>query len=717
MRILKDGSIERPEQISVLAPTQLSLRMAVNKIKPDTCLRAVQSLEEAQQAVRQLREAIRYHNHCYYLLDQPVIRNREYDALMRRLRKLEQDYPELRTEDSPTRKAGGKPREAMKKVRHARPMVSLRAACGDQAIQEFDARCREKLGVHSVTYLAEPKYDGLAIEVTYKDGRLRAAATRGDGQTGEDVTDNVKTIREVPLVLRNGKGKSPPKRLVVRGEVFMRKDEFRQLNRQRSQRGEELFANPREAAVDSVRQLDPKITAQRPLQVCFYEMVECRDTKPATQDVALLQLEKWGLKVNRENSRLCKGFESARQFYYELSKKRERLPYEIGGVVYKVNDFAARRRLGARSPEPPWALACKFEVRRAATRVKDVEFQVGRTGRLTPVAILKPVSIDGVTVCRASLPNQREVERRDIRIGDTVLVERAADVIPQVTKPLTEIREGKTRKIHLPEECPHCGGRIVVGAEKREAACANLGCEAQLVGRLAHFASREAMDIEGLGEKVARQLIERNRVENLASLYRLTKEDFLALEGLGERSAAKLHEQIRRSRETTLGRFIHGLGIPLVGRHQAAILARHFRTLDALMRANEKELNEVAEVGPETARSLHQFFRQKSNLKIIDQLRRAGLSFGDSSPETDPQPLKDVTIVLAGRLRRWTRDEARRLIERLGGRAASAISDQTNYIVAGAGAGTRLHEAKKRKIQVLNENGLERLLHDVNGQK
>ena len=667
-------------------------------------------MEKARQAVEELRDTIRYHNYRYYVLDDPVISDKEYDELMGNLQALEKKYPDLQSQDSPTQQVGGEPRDELGVVDHPSPMLSLKAVYDERDVRDFDRTCRDELGQKSIEYVAEPKYDGLAVELFYEEGRLSVASTRGDGDIGEDITANVKTIREVPLRLLNQGDVSVPNRLVVRGEIYMRKDEFEEFNQRQAQAGKKQFANPRNAAAGSVRQLDPDVTGERPLHIFLYEIAEWEAHNLETQWDVLQTLPDWGLRVNKGDSRLCSGMEEALQYHEDMEKNRDNLSYEIDGVVYKVNHLTYHKKLGTRARDPRWALAYKFEPRRASTTIKDIHVQVGRTGKLTPVAWLEPVHIGGVQVSRVSLHNQSEVERKDIRVGDKVLVERAGDVIPHVVKSIKEKRDGSEEEFHMPDECPVCGADVVMSEDKKQSHCTNINCPAQLRERLTHFAARATMDIEGLGEKRAQQLIDNGLVERLSSLYKLTKDDLLSLERFGDKSAENLLAEIEDSKERTLSRFLYALGIRLVGEHIARVLAGHFDTIDDLMRASEEELDQIDEIGPEVAYSVVIFFAQNQNRQVIQDMREAGLSLHNPYRKEGDQPLENLTFVFTGHLERWTRDEVKRKVEQLGGRATSSVSGETDYVVAGPGAGSKLDEAKEREISVINEEEFIELL-------
>lgn len=673
--------------------------------EPDVSPQSIESREEAKEAVEKLREAIRYHNYRYYVLDDPVISDPEYDELMRELEALEEKFPDLTTPDSPTQHIGGEPREELGLAEHPSPMLSLKAVYDEDDVRNFDDSCRDDLGLDSVEYVADPKYDGLAVELIYEDGRLSVASTRGDGETGEDITPNVKTIKEAPLALLSQEGISVPDRLVVRGEIYMRKDEFEAFNERRAEEGKRQFANPRNAAAGSVRQLDPNVTARRPLHIFLYAVPDAGDLGFETHWEVLQTLPKWGLRVNLERLQRCSSVDDVLAYHEGMGEIRDDLPYEVDGVVYKVDRLDYQDQLGVRTRDPRWALAYKFQPRRATTTLKAVEVQVGRTGQLTPVAILEPVHIGGVEVSRASLHNQSEIERKDIRIGDRVLVERAGDVIPHIVRPIKEERDGSEKTFHIPDECPVCGAEVVMSEDKKQARCTNVNCPAQLRERVTHYASREAMDIEGLGEKRTEQLIDAGLIEHLSDLYDLTKEDLVSLERFADKSAENLLNEIKGSKEQTLARFLYALGIPLVGEHVATVLAQQYGTFDDLMEASEGELRQIMEIGPQVAHSIVTFFEEDQNRQVIEKIRDAGLTLSNPlySAEEEERPLEGLTFVFTGALDRWTRDEVQRYVERLGGRATSSVSGETDYVVAGPGAGLQLDEARQRDVPVMDE--------------
>jgi DNA ligase (NAD+) len=682
--------------------------------KPDISPESIGSEEEARGAVKGLRDAIRYHNYRYYVLDDPVISDAEYDGLMEALETLEERFPSLLTPDSPTQHVGGEPRDELGLAEHPSPMLSLKAVYDEEGVRNFDETCRNELGVDQVECVAEPKYDGLAVELIYKHGQLSVASTRGDGETGEDITANVKTIKEIPLALLRQKDVPVPDQLVVRGEIYMRKDEFEAFNRERAETGKRHFANPRNAAAGSVRQLDPDATARRPLHIFLYAVPDAGDLGFETHWEVVQTLPEWGLRVNLERAERCSGVGEMLAYHEKMGEVRADLPYEIDGVVYKVNRLDYQDRLGVRSRDPRWALAYKFPPRRATTRLKEIEVQVGRTGQLTPVAILEPVHIGGVEVSRASLHNQSEIDRKDIRVGDRVLVERAGDVIPHIVKSITETRDGSEQAFEMPKECPVCGGEVVMSEDKKQARCTNVNCPAQLRERVTHYASREAVDIEGLGERRTAQLIEAGLIERLSDLYELPKDDLVPLERFADKSAENLLSEIEGCKDQTLARFLYALGIPLVGAHVSTVLAQRYETLDDLMRASEDELQQIEEIGPQVAHSVVTFFEEEGNRKVIERIGDAGLRLSNPlySAEEAERPLKGLTFVFTGTLDRWTRDEVKRTVERLGGRATSSVSGETDCVVAGPGAGSKLEEARKRDIPVMDEEAFVEFLED-----
>ncbi len=678
---------------------------------PDLDLEAIDAEPAAAEAAEQLRAALRHHNYRYYVLDAPVVSDAEYDRLFRQLQALEAEYPGLQTPDSPTHQVGGPVRDELGTVTHPAPMLSLKAVYEEDEVRNFAETCREELGRDAVTYTAEPKFDGLAVELIYEDGRLVQGATRGDGETGEEITANVKTIKGVPLRLRDD-ARPVPDRLVVRGEAYMRKDEFNAFNRRREEAGKKVFANPRNAAAGSLRQLDSNITAQRPLRIYFYEIAPVDGRDFATHAAVLEALPEWGLRVCEDHIRRCDGIDAALDHHAALVDRRDDLPYEIDGLVIKVNDFDGHETLGVRDRDPRWAAAYKFPPRRATTSIEDLFVQVGRTGRITPVAVLAPVEVGGVEVTRASLHNQNEIDRKDIRIGDTVLIERAGDVIPQVVTVIEDERDGTETPYHIPDTCPVCGAEVVLSDDKKQAFCTGgMTCPAQFRERLKHYASRTATDIEGLGDKRAEQLIDAGLIEDISDLYELEKDDLLQLERYADKSAQNLLDEIAASLEQDLDRFLYALGIPLVGSATARLLAQHFASLDEVMAADEDALTAIDDIGPEVAHSIVTFFADDDNRRVIDDIRDAGLTLTNPYA-ADEAPLAGLTFVFTGSLDDWTRSAVQRFVEQHGANATSSVSGNTDYVVAGPGAGSKRDEAEERDIPVLDEDAFHELLRE-----
>jgi DNA ligase (NAD+) len=664
-----------------------------------------------KERVEKLREEINYHNYRYYVLDNPEIPDSEYDRLLRELQALEEKHPELITADSPTQRVGAQPLSAFSEIKHLQPMLSLNNAFDEQEVQEFNRRATDKLDVKEIVYAAEPKLDGLAISLLYEDGKLVRGATRGDGITGEDVTQNVRTIEAIPLKLR---GKNYPSQLEVRGEVIMTKSGFNKLNETQSKKGEKTFANPRNAAAGSLRQLDSKITATRPLMFYCYGLGYVKDGKLAANQIDVLALIKeWGLPVNPEIKRVT-GVKGCIDYYKAIEKKRDQLDYDIDGVVYKVNDFAEQKELGFVSRAPRWALAHKFAAQEEMTKLLDIDVQVGRTGALTPVARLEPVFVGGVTVTNATLHNQDEIERKDIRIGDRVIVRRAGDVIPEVVSSVKSKRPKNAKKYKLPKSCPVCGSEVIRLENEAVARCTGgLFCAAQRKQKIKHFASRKAMDIEGLGDKLVDQLVDSDVVKELPDIYQLDLETLAGLERMAEKSAQNLLDALEKSKATSLERFIFALGIRQVGETTAKTLAHHFGSLPTLMKASEEELEQVSDVGPVVAESIAHFFNEKHNTDIIKKLQKAGIHWQDIDVDLDkPQPLQGQTFVVTGTLSDMTRDEARQALESLGAKVTGSVSKKTDYVVVGENPGSKATKAEELGVEILDEGDFKKLLQN-----
>ncbi|MCH8010407.1 MAG: NAD-dependent DNA ligase LigA [Candidatus Marinimicrobia bacterium] len=660
-----------------------------------------------QKRLEELKLQIEDHNYRYYVLNEPSISDSEYDALFRELQNLESEHPEFIAPDSPTQRVGAPPLETFGTVTHRIPMLSLENAMNREELYAFDERVRKILNSsEEITYVAEPKLDGLAVELVYVDGKLTNGSTRGDGITGEDITRNLKTVKSIPLRLRFSLidviEKGSPSVVEVRGEIFIEKKGFIQLNKTRLDRGEPPFANPRNAAAGSLRQLDSSITAQRPLKFFCYELGYIEGKSFDSHEEALQTLKSWGLPVN-PNIQVCQGIEKATKYYHELEEKRDSLPYEIDGVVIKVNSEAERNKLGARSRSPRWAIAGKFKAQQATTIVVDIEASVGRTGAVTPVAYLEPVNVGGVMVSRATLHNQDEIDRKDIRIGDTVLIQRAGDVIPEVIKVILDKRPNGTQPYRLPSTCPICGGDIIRPEDEAVARCQNISCPAQVKGRIEHFASKRSMDIDGLGYKLIDQLVDTGLIHNVADLYSLDVEKVSSLERMAEKSASNLINAIDSSRKTTLAKFIYGLGIRNVGEHLATVLASEFKQLKALMNAELEQLQNIDEVGPIVAESIVKFFKNDDNNNVIQQCLDSGIELEPPPPDYSSQKLSGTTFVFTGSLSSFSRDEAKMMVEAIGGRATNSVSKNTDYLVAGPGAGAKLTKAKELGTTILTE--------------
>ncbi|WP_020675389.1 NAD-dependent DNA ligase LigA [Geopsychrobacter electrodiphilus] len=665
--------------------------------------------KEVQARHAELCRQLHHHSHRYHALDAPEISDAEYDQLLQELLEIEKKHPSLIVPQSPSQRVGAQPQTGFKQIVHRRPMLSLENAFNAEDLREFDTRIKRLLASDEpIAYLCEMKLDGVAIELVYRDGLLQHASTRGDGEVGEDVSANARTIGAIPLQL---KPDAPPL-LEVRGEVYMELAPFRQLNTQRREEGEKTFANPRNATAGSLRQLDPRITARRPLTISCYGLGEIEAEQPPTTQLEMLQkLHAWGLRVNLETLFLAEDIEAVITRYQKLQTERDNLPFEIDGLVVKVNSFALQQELGEKSRTPRWAIACKFPPRQEQTVLESVRFQVGRTGAITPVANLRPVNVSGVTVSSASLHNWDEIARLGIRVGDTVIVERAGDVIPDIVKVLIEKRTGAEQPIPEPTSCPACGSTVAREEGEVVPRCQGLSCSARLKEALKHFASRGAMDIEGLGDRFIDQLLQLKLVTNVADLYHLTREDFFQMERMGEVLADKLLAAIAASRQRPLERLLFGLGIRHVGAHLAKVLSRRFGSLDNLCLATFEQLLETHEIGPQVAASLLRFFADELNLEVLRQLQASGVH-----PEASAAPqgvhLAGKVFVFTGKLERFSRSEGEELVEQQGGRASGSVSKKTDYLVAGPGAGSKLAKAEQLGVKILSEEEFLNLLHD-----
>lgn len=662
----------------------------------------------AKSRADELRRTLEYHNRLYYVLDAPELSDAGYDELFRELQSLENSYPQLISPDSPTQRVGGIALDKFAAVQHRLPMLSLENASNEDEIRDFDQRVKKFLGLttdHRISYVCEPKMDGLAVELVYLKGVLTVASTRGDGVTGEDVTENIRTIRMIPLRLS---GQHIPDLLEVRGEVYLSLQAFQILNSAKEENGEAPFANPRNAAAGSLRQLDPRITAQRPLSFYCYAPGTLQGTACDSQQEFFAALSGWGLPVNSLISAV-EGVEAAVGFYREMLSRREALPYEIDGTVIKVDSFPLQRELGEKSRSPRWAVACKFPPRQATTVLEGVLPSVGRTGVITPVALLRPVDISGVTVSRATLHNWEEVAAKDIRIGDTVVVERAGDVIPAVVRVLAERRSGAELPLVAPDTCPQCGSAVVHIADEVAVRCMGLACPPQIRESITHFASRNAMDIEGMGDKNVEQLITLGLVRSISDLYRLTKDDFMRFERMGDKLAGKLLSAIENSKRRDLGRFIFALGIRHVGERTAKALAQSFGSLENLIHATSEELLTIRDIGATVAQSIRTFFDNPDNLAVLRSLQESGVAPTAEAKQVGGR-FSGKTFVFTGALSRFTRDEAQRLAEAEGGSVVGSVSKKTNYVVAGEDAGSKLAKARNLGVTVLTEEEFIKLL-------
>ena len=670
--------------------------------------------ESVPQRIAHLRGEIERHNDQYHTLDAPLITDAEFDAIFRELQTLEIQYPSLATPDSPTQRVGATPRLSFTQAVHRSPMLSLNNAFNDEEVRAFDVRTSETLGVTEVEYSVEPKFDGLAVTLTYRDGIFVQGATRGDGEVGEDVTQNLRTVRNLPLRLDSGRLAKPIPLIEIRGEVLMFKVDFISLNRQQADKGDKLFANPRNAAAGSLRQLNSRITSSRHLSFLAYGAGAVEGfILPDTHAEQLECLQKLSVPVPQER-RVVHGLDGLLAYYREIGELRNKLPYEIDGVVYKVNIISQQTRLGYVSRAPRFALAHKFPAEEALTTVLDIEVQVGRTGALTPVARLAPVFVGGVTVTNATLHNEEELRRKDIRIGDTVSVRRAGDVIPEVARILLERRPVDAREFNMPRTCPVCGAHVTKQPDEAIWRCSGgLFCPAQRKQALLHFASRRALDIEGLGEKLVDQLVEQQLVHTPADLFKLSLQALAQLERMGEKSAQNLLDAIEHSKQSTLARFIYALGIRNVGEATAKELARHFATLDNFMMADEIRLQLVPDIGPVVAQSITTFFAEPHNIEVIAQLRAAGVQWPEQAENAvQLLPLNAKIFVLTGTLTSMNRDEAKSRLEKLGARVTGSVSHKTDYVVAGAEAGTKLSKAQELNINVLDEQQFLQLLNN-----
>ncbi len=667
--------------------------------------------KDIEKKIEALREKIRHHEYRYYALDDPEISDAEFDQLMNELKKLEAEYPKLVTPDSPTQRVGGAPREGVVKVAHSSPMLSLDNTYNVEELRAWEHRVHELTGRNDVEYVCELKLDGMSLALRYEDGHLVRGITRGDGSIGEDVTLNVRTVRSIPLSVSKEKLKKAgiPLDFEVRGEMLMPIAAFKKMNEEREQKGLSLFANPRNATAGTVRQLDASITAQRRLDYFGYMLLKDGRTLFDRHWKTLNALDDAGFKVNSAR-RLAKNFDEVWGFIEQEETRREKLPYEIDGIVVKVDRTPLQNELGFTGKAPRWAIAYKYAARSGVTQVEDIVPQVGRTGKLTPVAWLKPVPIGGTTVSRATLHNMDEIERLGVKIGDWVEVERGGDVIPKVTRVLDDKNHPRGHKsFHMPEKCPVCGTHVVRTEGEVDYRCVNANCPAKLRETILHFASRGVMNIEGMGEALVNQLTDRGMVKNVADIYKLTKKDLLSLERMGEKSAQNVLDEIEQSKKLPLERVIYGLGIRFVGERTAQFLAEHFGSMDEIMKAGEEELQQVNEVGPRIAQSIAEFFQEPKNRELVKRLGDAGLTFSGKKKQRGTK-LAGKTFVLTGTLPRYSRDEAKKMLEDAGGHVTGSVSKKTDYVIAGSDAGSKLDKAQSLGVEVIDEQGMMDLL-------
>jgi DNA ligase (NAD+) len=665
--------------------------------------------EQIKQEIEKLVKELNYHCYRYYVLDSPVISDEEYDKLYQRLKELEDKYHYI-LPDSPTQRVGAPPLDKFEKVKHTEPMLSLDNAFSHEDVREFDKRVKRLLGTDkNIEYTVEPKYDGLAIELSYRKGFLYKASTRGDGYEGEDVTQNIKTIKSVPLKIENVQ--DIPELIDIRGEVYMDIDEFENLNKEREKMGEPVFANPRNAAAGSVRQLDPSITASRKLHLACYGIGAVKGIEFKTQQELITWLEKSRFPIP-VIVKTVKGIEKVIEAIKEIEEKRKTFPFETDGAVIKVNDFSLQKALGVKTREPRWAIAYKFPAHQGTTKIVDIQGSVGRTGVITPFAIFEPIKIGGVTVTRSTLHNWDEIERKDIRIGDTVIVERAGDVIPHVIGVIKEKRTGKEKKVPIPERCPVCGAKAVREEGEVAVRCIGISCPAQVQERIIHFASRQAMDIEGLGEKNVELLYSKGLIKTFVDLYKLKKEDIINLPRFAEKSAQNLINAIEKSKTTTLSRFLFALGILHVGEYASKLIARNFEKLEDLFYVKPEEILKIKQIGEKIAHSVSDFFNDSENIKTLKTLKSLGLKI--TNPDyigktKEQRPLEGKTFVITGTLPK-PRNEIEELIERLGGHASSSVSKNTNYVIVGEEPGSKLQKAQKLGVKTISYGEFLRLI-------
>jgi len=669
-------------------------------------------MDKIKNKILKLKNQINQANHQYYILDNPIISDTQYDLLLRELQEYEKTYPKYLTSDSPTQRVGSTPLKKFSTTTHRIPLLSLDNAMNTGEIRDFYARIKKGLPEESFELIAEPKIDGLAVELVYENGIFVSGSTRGDGITGENITQNLRTIRSIPLKLRDDKIQIPSL-LEVRGEVYINKRDFEKLNDRQLDAGKQIFANPRNAAAGSLRQLNSKITAKRPLKIFCYSLGTCTGVTFSTHLDFLKALPKWGFPVN-PLIETCRTPEQMENYHNKLEAIRDDLDYDIDGVVYKVNSISQQKFLGLKSRTPRWAIAGKFKAQQEITQILEIEASIGRTGAVTPVAHLKPVSIGGVTVSNATLHNQDEIDRKDIHIGDWVIIQRAGDVIPQVVKAIPERRTGNEIAYKIPNRCPICNSQVIRDEKEAKHRCQNINCPAQIKGSIQHFASKNCMDIDGLGQKLVYQLVDEGLINNVADLYYLHKDTLLKLDRMGEKSAQNLIDSLNISKKTSLSRLISALGIPNIGRHLGKVLENHFESLDKLMEASFEQLNEIDGVGQIVAQSIKNFFSDEKNRLTVIKLLEAGITFKTSEISNDDKFLNGKTFVFTGTLTSITRNEAKEMVEKYGARTASSVSKKTNYVVIGENAGSKAEKARKLELNIMSEK---EFIHMINSRK
>ncbi len=678
------------------------------KKKPPKQFQSIDKISkgEAEEEIQALREGIDYHDYRYYVKNDPVISDARYDRLFHRLQELEDAFPDLQSTDSPTRRVGAEPVGTLENVDHTAPMLSLNAALDRNDIRDFYDFICKRVDDDRPEFVLEPKFDGFSVELVYENGRLKYGATRGDGRTGEDITHNLKTIPAVSL--RLPENNKPPAFIAVRGEVFMPKKKFQELNRRRLENGREPFANPRNAAAGTMRQLDPKNVSDKPLDIIFYEILKIDDNRPDSHWQTLQRFPDWGFKTDAHNQQGT-SFKDIEAYHEKMSRQRDDLEVDIDGIVVKLDRHEFREKLGVRQRSPRWAFAWKFPPKEEITRLEDIVVQVGRTGMLTPVALLQPVDVGGVTVSRATLHNEDEVRKKDVRPGDKVRIARAGDVIPEVVERVKQPGKKRAPRFSMPDKCPAC--KVEVFREGAYYFCpAGLKCPPQVIGGIVHYASRPALDIDGLGEKTAADLVEKDLAGDIADLYALGKDDLLKLDGFADKSAGQLYQAIQDSKTPALDRFIYALGIRHVGERMAGILAEKFEKLENIRKAGQNDLENIAEIGPEIARSVTEFFKANINRDVLDRLDKAGVKVRQANEKKHGDKLSGKTFVFTGELDDYTRQEAEDLVERLGGRATSSVSGNTDYVVAGADPGKKYDQAEEQGVEIIDEQAFKQMI-------